>query len=315
MIINLVSVSGGKDSTATLIKALKEAENVMAVFADTGHEHAQTYEYIEYLKAALSIDIITVKANFDDRIKKKRLFIANDQRSGRKNGKKIRWTNKAKRRALAVLKPTGNPFLDLCLWKGRFPSTKARFCSSELKHNPLDEYAQSLMQGGNTVISWQGVRADESLNRRDLPEKDIEFGQWEPEPKGLLIYRPIITWTASDVFAYHAENGITPNPLYMQGMGRVGCMPCIHARKDELRNIAMRFPAEIERVKEWEFLVAEASKHLGASFFAHADNRGLNISESVEWSKTTRGAKNYDLINLIEENSPMTCSSLYGLCE
>lgn len=316
MIHNVVSISGGKDSTAMALLALEQkTENLHFVFADTGHEHAKTYEYINYLKAGLGIKIVTVTADFSERIAKKRLFIANDQRFGRKNGKKIRYSNKAKRRALAALCATGNPFLDLALWKGRFPSTKARFCSSELKHAPLNDYINRLAENGDTVISWQGVRADESPDRRDLPEKDVEFGSWEPEPFGILIYRPIIAWSVDDVFAMHRKHNILPNPLYSEGMGRVGCMPCIHARKEELRNIALRFPEEIERVAEWENLVSLVSKHRQSSFFAHADNRGLNIAECVEWSKTTRGPRNYDLINLIEEQSPIKCSSMYGLCE
>ena len=44
---------------------------------------------------------------------------------GDKHGRKLRWSNKAKRRALAVMYPSGNPFLDLCMWKGRFPSRMA----------------------------------------------------------------------------------------------------------------------------------------------------------------------------------------------
>jgi Lon protease-like protein len=34
-------------------------------------------------------------------------------------------------------------------------------------------------------------------------------------------------------------------------MGRVGCMPCINCRKDELREIALRFPETIERIERW----------------------------------------------------------------
>src|SRR3546814_5551271 len=82
-------------------------------------------------------------------------------------GRRSRWTNKAKRRALKVLHPTGNPFLDLCLWKGRFPSRKAQFCTEELKRNIAVEFQVDLIDQGHTVVSWQGIRRDESLNRRD----------------------------------------------------------------------------------------------------------------------------------------------------
>lgn len=50
-------------------------------------------------------------------------------------GKRVRWTNKAKRRALAELRPTGIAMLDLCMLKGRFPSRKALFCTERLKRD------------------------------------------------------------------------------------------------------------------------------------------------------------------------------------
>jgi hypothetical protein len=42
-------------------------------------------------------------------------------------------------RAAEALRPSGNPFLDLCLWKGRFPSRMTQFCTQFLKTEPLTE--------------------------------------------------------------------------------------------------------------------------------------------------------------------------------
>jgi len=306
-IINAVSVSGGKDSTAMLLLAIEqETPNLRVLFADTGHEHRQTYEYVERLRGRLGIEIETVRADFTAQIERKRDVVQTKWRADGLPEATIE-------RALAVLHPTGNPFLDLCLWKGRFPSTRARFCSSELKHIPIQERLDAFAVGAQAVVSWQGVRADESLARRDLPERDVEFGQWEPEPRGMLIYRPILTWTVEDVFAMHRKHGVAPNPLYAQGMGRVGCMPCIHARKAELREIATRFPAEIERVAEWERIVSDASRRGASNFFGLTNGDVLSIGEAVAWSKTTRGGTQYDLLALADE--PSSCSSLYGLCE
>lgn len=306
-IYNVVSMSGGKDSTALAIVALeRNTPNLRFLFADTGNEHAQTYEYVEYLRRALGIDIETVRADYSARIERKRKTV------------ETKWRDEGVRedlieRALSVLHPTGNPFLDCCIYHGRFPSSKVRFCSQELKQEPMIAKEMEIGKGAQAVISWQGVRADESPARRDLPERDVEFGTWEPEPRGLLIYRPIIAWTVDDVFAAHRRAGIEPNPLYAQGMSRVGCMPCIHARKAELREIAARFPDEIARIAEWERIVAEAGKKKKASFFHFADGRGENINQAVEWSRTTRGGSQYDLLALAEE--PTMCSSVYGLCE
>ena len=234
-------------------------------------------------------------------------------------------------RAIELLKPTGNPFLDLCIWKGRFPSTVARFCSEELKRNPIIEQVQMpLLDQGGSVVSWQGVRADESPSRAKLPERELVGGG--PDGGDLWNYRPILQWTVEEVFAMHRKHGIDPNPLYKQGMGRVGCMPCINARKDELLEISRRFPEEIARVAEWEHIVAGACKLGAATFFSGSNAkhepgsiaglppaeimRTCNISQVIQWAKTSRGGKQFDFFRVggEQEEGPL-CSSIYGLCE
>jgi 3'-phosphoadenosine 5'-phosphosulfate sulfotransferase (PAPS reductase)/FAD synthetase len=320
---NIVSVSGGKDSTALLLLAIERgAENLSAVFADTGHEHPQTIEYVQYLNDNV-FPIRTIKADFSRRIEAKAAFIAEKWREQGIAEEKVL-------RALAVMKPTGNPFLDLCIWKGRFPSTKARFCSEELKRNPIIAQVQRpLLDSGADVISWQGVRADESENRRNLPENECKEIDAHTGAE-LWNFRPILQWTVDDVFAMHRKHGIKPNPLYQQGMGRVGCMPCIHARKDELLEIGLRFPEEIDRVAEWEFIVGEASKRDMATFFATAqlagpqqtsDSADISLAthgvwQAIEWAKTGRGGRQYDMFRVDGEqaDAPL-CTSIYGLCE
>lgn len=236
------------------------------------------------------------------------------QAMGWNSGRKVRWTNKAKRRALAVMHPSGNPFLDLCMWKGRFPSRKAQFCTEELKRNMLVSYQLDLIDSGYNVVSWQGVRRDESLNRRAA--KAIER-----VGRGLWIYRPIVNDTAEQVVQFSLSRRVQLNPLYRMGMGRVGCFPCCNVNKAELRQISVRGPEHIDRIADWERRVGMCSK-LGYSTFmtdAHEakDRRkifhDLNIRSRVDWSKTTHGGRQYDL--LFNAVAPTACSSAYGLCE
>ena len=313
---NIISVSGGKDSTALLLLAIeRQTENMQAVFADTGNEHEITYGYVRYLEQATGVSIRWVKADFTARIEGKRHYVME------------KWAEKGVPqasidRALAALKPTGNPFLDLCIWKGRFPSTKAAFCSQELKREPIIKQVQEpLLAAGDDVISWQGVRRDESLNRRFLSERELKMTH--KSGGELWNHRPILDWTAQECFAMHQKHGIKHNPLYEMGMGRVGCMPCINARKNEILEISKRFPEAIDRIREWEAAVQAASKRNGATFFAAA-NQGenltveqcveiANIDAVVEWSKTSRGGKQYDLLR-VDDEGPL-CTSIYGLCE
>lgn len=364
-ILHVVSVSGGKDSAATLLIALKRfgPAKVIPIFCDTGNEHPAVHEYLAYLEQALDIQIVRLRANFDAEIAAKRRFIANDRRTKRQyetepvfdadgnpvpkrdgrgrivmhkvkrdgveveepiqktkkvgGGRRVRWTNKAKRRALAILHPTGNPFLNLCLWKGRFPSRKAQFCTEELKRNIAVRFQLDLIDQGNTVVSWQGIRREESTNRANAKK-------FEPVGGGLYIYRPIVDWSAKEVFDYCQSYGVQPNPLYKQGMKRVGCMPCINCGKEEIRQIADRFPEFLAEKERWEQLVGQASKRGFSTFFNKerhdgvTDRRLIYEAECVEsiisWARTSRGGKQFDMFMQAEVFEPLVCESAYGLC-
>ncbi|CAM4061850.1 hypothetical protein Xentx_03598 [Xenorhabdus thuongxuanensis] len=51
--INVITISGGKDSLAQWLLAIENGVKYVAVFADTGHEHPQTMEYLDYLESHL----------------------------------------------------------------------------------------------------------------------------------------------------------------------------------------------------------------------------------------------------------------------
>ena len=65
--INSISISGGKDSLAQWLRAIENDVPHISVFADTGHEHPQTMDYLEYLESRLG-KIIRVKADFTRQI-------------------------------------------------------------------------------------------------------------------------------------------------------------------------------------------------------------------------------------------------------
>ena len=93
----LVAYSGGKDSQACLLWAVKEygKKNIEAVFCDTGWEHPVTYKHIIKTTQDLDVKLVTVKSKKYDGM------------------------------------------IDLAEKKKRFPSSQARFCTSELKSIPF----------------------------------------------------------------------------------------------------------------------------------------------------------------------------------
>lgn len=374
---NVLSISGGKDSTALLLLARElDVPNLQAVFCDTGHEHPVTYAYVDYLQATLGLEIQRIRADFSSQMANKREYIARrwpaDLMAGVPEvpGYWFRndlegcdsesdfppaapmpsrapvniyaphafmcWNWMPARRAveplteeraaevcaaaIAMLQPTGIPFLDLCLWKGRSPSTKTRFCTQELKVFPIQKQVFEPLLALHTtqdVYSWQGVRADESLARSKLPMQD-EVGN------GLINYRPLLHWSAADVFNMHRRHGIRWNPLYEDGMSRVGCMPCVNERKEGLANINRRYPEVIQRITRWEQAVSIASKRGSATLFTAVidptvlasddiSHQTHGIERMVEWSMTARGGRQFDLLAAADDGK--ACSSAYGLCE
>lgn len=322
---HVISLSGGKDSLALWLLSREWDIDSVVIFADTGNEHPLTYEYISLLEQKLG-PVIRVRADFSQRIINKRNYIQNiwPIKLVEKYGYTPQGAEQRVAETLEQMYPRGIPFLDLCIWKGRFPSTRARFCTFELKHRPIDEQIiQPLLGQYDDVVSWQGVRAQESASRARLPELELDA---DNQP-GLHVYRPLLQWTHDDVFALAKRHGIPPNPLYQQGCSRVGCMPCIHARKKELGVIFRRFPEQIPRVAEWERIVAAFSTRGDSTFFpstrdplkAEQDINKISLdSHGIEtyrrWAFSLHGGKLFDEIAAINDSQP--CYGIYtGICE
>lgn len=323
--VHHISVSGGKDSTAMYLLALERGRPFRALMADTGNEHPITLEYALSLPARTGgPEVEIVRADFAADFARKRAFIAE------------RWPRdgvpqeRVDRAVELLAEPTGIPMLDLCMLKGRFPSPMRQFCTEELKSIPLDRIAGAEMRTGRDVVSWQGVRRAESRRRSRYPM--FQRIRRSDTGRTLTIFRPILHWDVKAVWRMHRRHGIEPNPLYGWGAERVGCWPCINVGKDELRMIASRDPAALERLREWERLVADCSKRGLATFFA-ADKtpQGAAMARehkrtgippaggypdavaAGEWAKTSRGGGQIDWIRSMDDGT--LCGSEEGLCE
>lgn len=272
-VLHVVSVSGGKDSTALYCWAIEQfgKTNFKAIFADTGHEHPVTYNYLRHLsEMANGPEIQWVKADFKEGLERKNRPVS------------------------------GNPFLDMMIWKGRAPSTKAQFCTEFLKMRPIRTWLESVRKD-QEVFMYVGIRAGESLKRSKMPEHEYsEFYDCD-------MIRPLLRWTKQQVFDYLKNKGVPPNPLYEAGFSRVGCFPCIHATKSELAKLP---EWAWEKLAEWE-------KRLGRSWFAAGSIPGVfipTIEDVKQWAMTTHGGKQFALFQEDSKDVP-SCMSTWGHCE
>ena len=271
----IASVSGGKDSAALSLWLTERGIEHRRVFADTGWEHPATYEYLR--------GPLTAKLGPIDEVKSP-------------VGGMVEWIEK----------------------KAMFPSRPRRFCTTELKVTPLIAYFRRAQDELGEVISAVGIRAAESEARSKLEEVE-----WSDDFDA-SIWRPLLRWSEQDVIDIHTRHGLRPNPLYLHGARRVGCFPRIFSRKEEIRLVADLLPERIDLLRDLEQRMTEALKKRcldrdeqqefeRLAFFSRKVNEGhvaFPIDEAVEWSRTSRGGRQFVLL----DDAPKGCVR-WGLCD
>lgn len=304
-VVHVLGISGGKDSFAMYLSAIELGIDFIPIYADTGNEHQESFVYLRKMQEKLNGPVIRIiRANFDAELAAKRKSVASKWPGDGVRPEKIAAT-------LEVLQPSGNPFLDLCLMKGRFPSAMTRFCSKALKYDPIfEQILDPMLDEGKRVVNWVGLRAEESAYRAALNEFS-----WQD--KKLLMWRPLLHWTLQDVLAIHTDFGLDINELYQKGYPRVGCQICVMTPKDVIKIVSDHNPEAIERIARWELLVAKSGKREIelASFFAskvtpegRRTKKGVGIKDVVKWSQ--EGKRKFG-----KQPQPPTCLSALGLCE
>ena len=331
MPIDVFSISGGKDSTAMYLLGLERGRPFRSVFADVGNEHEDTLDFVSSLAQKTGGPAVEwVSANFDHLFPRRRKTIAE------------KWPQKGisdeiVQRALSVMHPSGNRFLDLCLLRGGMPSWNQRFCTHRLKIEPIqDQIYKPILWSGQSVVNWQGTRADESTARADLPIlQRLELPPLHRGESGypshvkMLAHRPLQPWTIEDVWAMHKRHNLTPNPLYNKGFKRVGCMTCIMAGRDDLIAMYLSAPEHYERWREWEFILSHVPKTKGdlptlipivriVKDYEAERRRGLTLKEhgiegAVKWA--FKGHETDDLIGHDHIYDHALSCEQFGVCE
>ena len=205
-----------------------------------------------------------------------------------------------------------------------FPARKQRWCTRELKIEPLRAYHDRVTEEtGVETVSAMGIRAEESEARAEMAVFEDECEG--PRSWGGYLWRPLLAWTIADVIAIHHRHGVPMNPLYHAGFDRVGCYPCIYSRKNEIALIAQRSPGRIDEIEamERELTTLRAIRnadepgryrHERATFFQTVDrdtDGAMGIRQIVTWARTTHGGRQLPLL----AEPPSGGCMRWGLCE
>jgi 3'-phosphoadenosine 5'-phosphosulfate sulfotransferase (PAPS reductase)/FAD synthetase len=126
--------------------------------------------------------------------------------------------------------------------RGKWPSSKARFCTSDHKRDQVtklitalvNERAQSLPGAGVVrVLSCMGLRAQESPARRK--KRAFERNKRASNTKRVVDnWLPIHAWTEAQVWALIHSKSLPYHYAYDLGMPRLSCVFCIFAPKEAL---------------------------------------------------------------------------------
>ena len=220
--LHIVSFSGGKDSTAMLLRLLESGMPVdMILFNDTGLEFEQLYDHInrveQYITKYTDVGVTRVLPEqpfeyyfFDVPIHHRKQTKFNE-RLGTDSHNGFSW-----------------------------PGPKMRWCTDRLKTRPRTQFLRDYRKEYN-IIEYVGIAADEEYRlRRKINDRENKR-------------YPLVDWgmTEADCLQYCYDMGFDWGGLY-EKFSRVSCWCCPLQSLPELRVLYHEFPDKWEQLKKWD---------------------------------------------------------------
>lgn len=209
----VLSLSGGKDSTAMLLHCLEIGQHIDEVITcDTGLEFPAMYEHLDKLAQIIK-------------------------------DAKIKYTvlkNKETFEYMMLEKPIKSEKYGEHIGLG-WPSNNARWCTKYLKTELLKKYVSQLKKEHGEVIQYIGLAYDETkrLAREWNKKEGKEY--------------PLVSWgwTEKDALDYCYKKGFDWGGLYRQ-FKRVSCWACPLQPIEALRTLWEYYPELWHKLEVWE---------------------------------------------------------------
>ena len=212
--LHVVSLSGGKDSTAMLLRMLEEGMRVdIILFCDTGLEFPAMYEHLDKLERDIGRPITRIRSfhTFEYYLTQKEILVKHKKNAGQRNYRGYGWSGPLN-----------------------------RWCTKELKTIPREKFLRQLQEHYD-IIEYVGLAADEGYRfERENNQK--------PNCR-----HPLVDWgmTEADCLQYCYDRGYTWGGLYKQ-FSRVSCWCCPLQPLAELRILYKSYPELWAQLKEWD---------------------------------------------------------------
>lgn len=186
--INMVSFSGGKDSTvvSSLVRRALGAADILHIFGNTTLEFPTTYEYVEQFQ------------KFNRRVP---FFKPKSERDFFELSETIGPPSRVMRWCCTVFK-TG-PIADI------------------IDKLSIDELSIDGIKKDNKILTFYGIRRSESTQR-----SKYEAISKSPKIAKQIVASPIIDWIDADIWLYLLSHDEVFNYAYRLGFSRVGCLVC-----------------------------------------------------------------------------------------
>jgi len=175
--------------------------------------------------------------------------------------------------------------------RGKWPSSTARFCTSDHKRGPVRTLLTGLTTETRTagkttpaiIVNCLGLRSEESPSRAKRPAWQLDL-QASNGRRRVYQWLPIHRWTTAQVWDRIRASGVPHHPAYDLGMPRLSCCFCIFAPRAALILAGRHNP---ELLAEY----VEVEKEIGHRFRVNLSL--VEVQEAVRAGETPTGIESW----------------------
>lgn len=185
----------------------------------------------------------------------------------------------------------GGLFQQLTQERKKFPSSSARWCTSDQKTSQgmkvvtrlVDEAREAGSDEHVIIVYCVGLRAQESRSRAAKPEFSIDRSA-SNRRRTVIRWHPILHWSQRQVWQHIRDRDLAYHWAYDAGMDRLSCRLCVLATPSDLL-CAARLS---ERLVE-DYVAAEAD-------IRHTFQQGLSIADIQAQAQKAGPIKKADIV-------------------